>query len=397
MPRGYALVLGGGGAKGAYHIGVWQALREMGVHLEAIFGTSVGAINACLIGQGDYFRAEQLWSTLSLEQVLSLPAELLEGGRFVLTKKNLPILQNFLHTVLKEGGINTQPLRQLIETYLDEPKLRKSGLDIGLVSVRLNDMTPIRAFLSETPPGSWANYLLASAAFPGFKSPTIGRDTFIDGGLYNNIPHELAKQRGYRRIIVVDNSGIGNNRIPDIAGTETIYIKNTMTFGGEFDFVPDILQKWIKLGYYDALHTFGVIHGRHYFYRKNHQALAKLERLLLSPESTRHLASVFTQEKLPFHPDTWMQEVRRHLPQEYAYLPSLVEALMEYTAMTLGAPRLFLYEWNDWVKTVKKHLYAWSGKSSPASLITDLFQGRHMLLPLQVLKTLFLLSDHLLE
>ncbi|MCX7882630.1 MAG: patatin-like phospholipase family protein [Brevinematales bacterium] len=397
MAKGYALVLGGGGAKGAYHIGVWKALREIGLRIEAIFGTSVGAINACLIGQGDYFRAEQLWSNLSLNQVLTLPPELLKDGRFVLTKQNLSILQNFVRLTLKEGGLDTQPLRQLIEAYLDEPKLRRSGLDIGLLSVRLSDFSPLKVFLSETQPGTWVEYLLASAAFPGFKSPRIGGTNFIDGGLYNNVPHELAKQRGYRRIIVVDNSGIGNNRPPDISGTETVYIKNTLTFGGEFDFVPEILQKWIRLGYYDTLQTFGVVRGKRYFYRLNPKALARLEKLFQKPSLHKHLAHIFHKEQLRFQPDSWEKEVRRHLPDEYAFLPSLPEALMEYAAYTLSLPRLFLYEWNDWEKSVKKHVYAWSGKSSAVSFLTDLIKGKHTHLPLLVLKVLFLASDNLLE
>lgn len=397
MAKGYALVLGGGGAKGAYHIGVWKALREMGIRLEAIFGTSVGAINACLIGQGDYFRAEQLWSNLSITQVLALPPELLQNGRFVLTKKNLPVLQSFLKNALKEGGLDTQPLRQLIDAYLDEPKLRRSGLDIGLISVKLSDFSPLKVFLSETKPGTWASYLLASAAFPGFKSPVIGGTSFIDGGLYNNIPHEMAKQRGYRRIIVVDNSGIGNNRPPEIAGTETVYIKNTMNFGGEFDFVPEILQKWIKLGYYDTLQTFGAIQGKRYFYRKNPKALAKFDKLFEDVAVLKSLSQAFAREQVRFSPENWQQEVRHHLPDEYAFLPSLTEALMEYAAYTLSVPRLFLYEWNDWEKTVKKHIYDWSGKTSAVSLFTDLLKGKRTHLPLQVLKVLFLASDRLLS
>ena len=46
-----ALVLSGGGSRGAYEIGAWQALRELGVRLDAVYGTSIGAINAALVAQ----------------------------------------------------------------------------------------------------------------------------------------------------------------------------------------------------------------------------------------------------------------------------------------------------------------------------------------------------------
>ncbi|MBQ7895822.1 MAG: patatin-like phospholipase family protein, partial [Oscillospiraceae bacterium] len=45
----YALALEGGGAKGAYQIGVWQALREAGIKIKAVAGTSVGALNGAMM------------------------------------------------------------------------------------------------------------------------------------------------------------------------------------------------------------------------------------------------------------------------------------------------------------------------------------------------------------
>jgi len=54
-----ALVLSGGGARGAYQIGVWKALRELNIDIVAVYGTSVGAINGALIAYGDYDFAEK--------------------------------------------------------------------------------------------------------------------------------------------------------------------------------------------------------------------------------------------------------------------------------------------------------------------------------------------------
>src|SRR5262245_17993672 len=59
------LVLCGGGAKGAYQVGVWKALREKGVtKFEIIAGTSVGALNAALVANGDIKRAEHVWEQI---------------------------------------------------------------------------------------------------------------------------------------------------------------------------------------------------------------------------------------------------------------------------------------------------------------------------------------------
>ena len=57
LSKTYAIALEGGGAKGAYEIGVWQALDEAGVQYNAVSGTSVGALNGALMAMRDLPRA----------------------------------------------------------------------------------------------------------------------------------------------------------------------------------------------------------------------------------------------------------------------------------------------------------------------------------------------------
>ena len=54
-----ALVLGGGGAKGSYQIGVWKALIDMDIakDIKIITGTSIGSLNGAFVAQGDYKKA----------------------------------------------------------------------------------------------------------------------------------------------------------------------------------------------------------------------------------------------------------------------------------------------------------------------------------------------------
>ena len=67
----YGLVLEGGGAKGAYQIGAWKALREAGVKLKGIAGTSVGALNGALICMGDYENARKVWENITYSRIMS--------------------------------------------------------------------------------------------------------------------------------------------------------------------------------------------------------------------------------------------------------------------------------------------------------------------------------------
>lgn len=67
------LVLAGGGAKGAYQVGCWKALRACGVtRFGAIAGTSVGALNAVLVANDDFDKAESIWHDMSFGRVLRL-------------------------------------------------------------------------------------------------------------------------------------------------------------------------------------------------------------------------------------------------------------------------------------------------------------------------------------
>lgn len=73
------LVLAGGGAKGAYQIGAWQALRERGIELDVIAGTSIGALNAALVSSGDLDRAQAFWRSLSTARLARTEPLLLLG------------------------------------------------------------------------------------------------------------------------------------------------------------------------------------------------------------------------------------------------------------------------------------------------------------------------------
>jgi NTE family protein len=57
------LALGGGGSKGAYQLGAWQAFREEGLRFSAIAGTSIGSVNGAFMAIDDYDGACEMWET----------------------------------------------------------------------------------------------------------------------------------------------------------------------------------------------------------------------------------------------------------------------------------------------------------------------------------------------
>ena len=78
LTKEYGLVLEGGGAKGAYQIGAWKAMREAGVRIKGIAGTSVGALNGALICMDDLANAEKVWETISYSSIMSVEDEKME-------------------------------------------------------------------------------------------------------------------------------------------------------------------------------------------------------------------------------------------------------------------------------------------------------------------------------
>ena len=66
-----AIVLAGGGSRGAYQIGVWKALRELGIDYDIVTGSSVGALNGALMVQEDFEAGLELWENISVKDVMT--------------------------------------------------------------------------------------------------------------------------------------------------------------------------------------------------------------------------------------------------------------------------------------------------------------------------------------
>lgn len=129
------LVLGVGAANGAYQIGCWKALVDLGIsRFVAISGASVGALNAALVAMGDFELAENLWIDLSADQVYFNPGGPLRSAILKLATVRLPfrlgwrpgkqktalLLSRWFHIA------SNRPLNRLIRRYVSLDKLRLS-------------------------------------------------------------------------------------------------------------------------------------------------------------------------------------------------------------------------------------------------------------------------------
>ena len=250
------LALEGGGARGAYHIGVMKAYLESGYEFDGFVGTSIGAINAAMLAQGDFEKALELWENISMEQVFDADEQmifhLMGAFEFRHDRKSLSRTRKAITKIIKGRGMDTTKIKSFLETYIDEDKIRKSGKDFGLVTVSMTELKPYELMLEDIPKGKLINYIMASATVPGFQPETIEGKKFLDGALYNNCPVNLLVRKGYGKIIAVRTKSPGVlKRIKGNA--EVLTVAPSRSLGNLLSFSQALSEANIGLGYHDAL------------------------------------------------------------------------------------------------------------------------------------------------
>jgi len=224
----YGLVLGGGGAKGAYQVGVMKALQEYNIKISAISGSSIGAINGLFYLTCDIKTIEEEWLKAS---------------------KDL-FLQEDLDDSLSNGICNRDGLINLIDKYVQFDKLYTTSIPL-FVTIANNGKVKY-VVLNNKSKQQVIDYILASSAMPIiYGSININGINYIDGGVIDNVPATPLIENGYYDLITVPLS-IDGKRVPN-----TIEIIPSIDLGGLFkgtlNFDKEDIELRIKLGYLDAL------------------------------------------------------------------------------------------------------------------------------------------------
>ena len=186
-----ALVLPGGGGRGAYQVGVAKALREKGIEFDFAYGTSIGGINATLIAQGALDRLEELWCSIRARDIFHLPSASLIG-RLVLGHKL--------------GLLDTSPLEELLRREINLEKLKASTTKVGLCTTDLCSLETRLVTMDDiTSTDELVDILMATSAIPMAFPPRHlnGSGLWIDGGLVRNTPMETAIHMGADEIFMV--------------------------------------------------------------------------------------------------------------------------------------------------------------------------------------------------
>lgn len=354
------IVLEGGGARGAYQIGAWKALREIGVNIKGVVGASVGALNGAMIAQGEYDRAYKLWENIKYSQVIDVDDELFEKIRSLnIVQDDLKDVAVGLKKIIKNSGFDITPMRQMLHEVLEEEKIRQSGIDFGLVTISISDFKSIETFIEDIPNGLLEDFLLASAYLPVFKTEKLHGKFYMDGGFYNNLPIKMLIDKGYKDIIVIRIHGIGH--IPHYEVPEDVsvtYIEPKESLGGSLDFISDNTRYNLKLGYYDAMNIFQELKGNQYYIQSSYNEDDYISKFLTLPKkAVKYFVMRYGNEELNDERNIMENILPRlakkvGLSQSWSY-EELFISIYEHVASIMDIDRFQIYDIEDFIQIVK--------------------------------------------
>jgi len=190
-----ALVLSGGGSKGAWEAGAAVALVEGGVPVRVVAGSSAGALNAAMLVDGRLERVSALWRSVRREQVYALRPAVVFAGL-------LPGWLTLLALDAAGSLFDPAPLRELITGTVDFERVRASPRRLLVVTTDLAGRA-VRTFDNATVS---VDALMAAAAVPGaFPPVAVDGTLLVDGGLTGRAPvlEALAAEPTVGRAIVL--------------------------------------------------------------------------------------------------------------------------------------------------------------------------------------------------
>lgn len=357
----YGLVLSGGGAKGAFEMGVWKALKECDYSLGAVIGTSVGALNAAMIAQDDYDIAMEFWSNLTINQVLDLNEKMTNTYVDQWSKESFDVFRNGFLTALFSDGLDISPLRHNLTRLICEDSIRNSPIRFGLVTVDITSLKPRQLMIDDIPQGQLIDYLLASAALPIFQKQEIDGKTYLDGGFFDNVPINFMLEQNFSQIISVEFPAPGMRKWVRDNNAEIITVNNSEFLGGILNFDTRQIEQNIQLGYLDAMKVFGALDGKHFYLntQKSNTFFRKFIDTLGQPLSNKkQLQKMLALLNLPGAASQRdvLDALENLLKKTSFKNQPLSLGMLEITAKSMGVPRLENYSIDFFIQAILKEL-----------------------------------------
>ncbi len=256
------LALAGGGARGAYQIGAWKALTELGItnNISVYSGASVGSLNAVLFAMGDYDLAKEIWLKLDKDSLFNIEKQIYK--RIFREKLNF----------LNRGVYNTKRLEKLMDNTIDYNNIKDKEIYVATTYLggekstffdllRTNYKHYFKSdnqinyhLLRDMKHEDIRKVMLASCAIPvAFRPIRIGNETFYDGGILDNTPYQPLIDAGCEVIIIIDLFKATFIKKKVVTGVKLITVHPRRSLRGVLDFNNKYIQRRFDLGYIDTM------------------------------------------------------------------------------------------------------------------------------------------------
>lgn len=172
------LALGGGGAKGAAHLGILKSFQEKGIKFDYVSGTSIGAFIGAVYANGN------------IEELID--------DSFRIKLKDLPTL--IRPSISKKGFFSGQQIRRLLSKFIQAKNIEQLKTPLAIVSTEINN-TELVTFTR----GSISNAVWASMSIPGILTPFIeDNKMYVDGGFLEPVPVKAVRDLGAEIVVAID-------------------------------------------------------------------------------------------------------------------------------------------------------------------------------------------------
>lgn len=273
-----ALVLGGGGSRGSYSVGVIATLTEQKKSFDIVTGISIGSFVGAIYAMQADVNLPQWIASITPERVAT------EFFGFP-NRKNMPeaAIQTFNNFIAEyeKGGPSVSPLHDSFAEIFDFDKFKSSKVDYACLAANLTQNKEAVFYKKDMQNEEDAiNAMLASSAyFPAFSFKKVGNDYYADGGFLNATLGKTALGMGATDLTVV---ALSDPELPVNyeQGQTSLMIQPIVKLSYFLDFDSQTLKNQIMQGRLDALKFMNLAPGYIYtFYAEDHLIFETLSKI----------------------------------------------------------------------------------------------------------------------
>lgn len=351
----YGLVLGGGGSKGCYHVGVWTAFNEQGLFFDAVSGTSIGALVG-IFYPGNHIEpvtdfVMDMQPTNIAEDLPYYPQTLkqtIRGSRTIL---------NFVIRY-KDSRMDIRPLREHFRAMFDYDTFKASPVRFACMSYNDTKKEAHPFYKGEITAENVEDIVMASSAcYPAFPKVVIDGDEYVDGMYADNVPIELLQSilpcAAWTAVVDLHDPG---EPVPPALKEDMFYIQPLLQPGNPLDFSTQHAERLYAQGYLETMKYLGKYPGHLYTFRTEDKPLmdivedyigAQLTQMKIILPKSENLTNALYRGVLGYVPP----EMPNHFQENYEF-GQMVEAL----ALMAKVNPIALYDYRDFLEKIIENL-----------------------------------------